>query len=139
MHKTLADFHFDFQPNLDPKVVAELSALRFVGGRRHVTLLGPARVGKTHLAIALGIAATGAGYRTNFTWASALAQTLQAAHFDGLAHLKLRTYTQPSLLVIDELGYPPLDQASATGIFQVGSHRYDRGSVTLTSDGGLSD
>ncbi len=74
MHKTLADFDFDFQPNLDRKVVAELSTLRFVEARRNVILLGPPGVGKTHLAIALGVAATEAGYRTYFTSASDLAQ-----------------------------------------------------------------
>jgi len=131
VHKTLADFDFDFQPNLDRKVVAELSTLRFVEEHRNVILLGPPGVGKTHLAIALGIAATEAGYRTYFTSASDLAQTLQAAHLEGLAHLKLRTYTQPSLLVIDALGYLPLDQASANWIFQVVSRRYDRGAVIL--------
>ena len=65
--KTLAEFDFDFQPNLDRKVVAELSTLRFVEEHRNVILLGPPGVGKTHLAIALGVAATEAGYRTYFT------------------------------------------------------------------------
>ena len=131
MHKTLADFDFDFQPNLDRKVVAELSTLRFVEARRNVILLGPPGVGKTHLAIALGVAATEAGCRTYFTSASDLAQTLQPAHLDGLAQLKLRTYTKPSLLVIDELGYLSLDQASPNWIFHVVSRRYDRGVVIL--------
>ena len=64
VHKTLADFDFDFQPTLDRKQVAELSTLRFVEERRNVILLGPPGVGKTHIGIALGIAATEAGYRT---------------------------------------------------------------------------
>ena len=91
VHKTLAEFDLDFQPGIDRKVVAELSTLRFVEERRNVILLGPPGVGKSHLAIALGIAATDAGYRTYFTAASDMVAALQAAHLEGTAAYKLRT------------------------------------------------
>jgi DNA replication protein DnaC len=139
VHKTLADFDFDFQPSLDRKLVAELSTLRFVEERRNVILLGPPGVGKTHLAIALGVAATEAGYRTYFTSAADMVSALQSAHLEGTAQYKLRTYTSPSVLVVDELGYLPLDQASANWIFQVVSRRYEKGSVVLTSNRGFAD
>jgi len=84
LRKTLADFEFDYQPSIDQKLLGELSALRFVEERRNVLLLGPPGVGKTHLAIALGIAATEAGYRTYFTTASDLVTALQAAHLEGM-------------------------------------------------------
>jgi DNA replication protein DnaC len=96
-------------------------------------------VGKTHLAIALGIAATEAGYRTYFTGALDMAQTLQSAHLEGTTQYKLRSYVGPSVLVVDELGYLPMDQASATWIFQVVSRRYDKGSIILTSNRGFGD
>ncbi len=137
VHKTLANFDFDFQPSLDRKLLAELSTLRFVEERRNILLLGPPGVGKTHLAIALGIAATEAGYRTYFTSALELAQSLQAAHLEGTAQYKLRTYLAPSVLVIDELGYLPMDQAAANWIFQVVSRRYEKGSIILTSNRGF--
>jgi DNA replication protein DnaC len=139
VHKTLASFDFDFQPDLDRKLVAELSTLRFVEEHRNVLLLGPPGVGKTHLAIGLGIAATDAGYRTFFTTAADMVHQLQAAHLAGTVLYKLRTYLGPSVLVIDELGYLPLDQASANWIFQVVSRRADRGSIILTSNRGFAD
>jgi DNA replication protein DnaC len=139
VHKTLADFDLDFQPSIDRAVVSELSTLRFVEERRNVILLGPPGVGKSHLAIALGVAATEAGYRTYFTSAADMVAHLQSAHLEGTAFYKLRTYLGPSVLVIDELGYLPLDQASANWIFQVVSRRYEKGSIVLTSNRGFGD
>lgn len=96
IHKTLADFDFDFQPSRDRAVMAELSTLRFVEEKRNVLLLGPPGVGKTHLATALGIAATEAGYRTYFISAAELVANLQSAHLEGAAAYKMRTYTLQS-------------------------------------------
>jgi len=139
LDKRLAQFEFDFQPSIDRSVIAELSTLRFVEERRNALFLGPPGVGKSHLAIALGIAATEAGFRTYFTTAVDLVTHLQAAHLEGSWSSKMRTYTGPSVLVIDELGYLPMDATSAHWIFQVVSRRYERGSIVLTSNRGFGD
>lgn len=140
VRKTLSDFDFDFQPNLDRKLISELSTLRFVEERRNVILLGPPGVGKSHLAIALGIMVTEAGYQAYFTSAADMVSNLQIAHLAGSALYKMRTYIKPSVLVIDELGYLPLDQSSANWIFQVVSRRHEKTApIVLTSNRGFSD
>jgi DNA replication protein DnaC len=139
LDKRLSQFEFDFQPSIDRSVIAELSTLRFVEEHRNALFLGPPGVGKSHLAIALGIAATEAGYRTYFTTAADLVGSLNAAHLEGSWTSKMRTYTGPSVLVIDELGYLPMDATSAHWIFQVVSRRYERGSIVLTSNRGFGD
>ncbi len=139
LDKRLSQFEFDFQPSIDRAVIAELSTLRFVEERRNALFLGPPGVGKSHLAIALGIAATEAGYRTYFTTAADLVAALTGAHLEGSWTSKMRTYTGPSVLVIDELGYLPMDATSAHWIFQVVSRRYERGSIVLTSNRGFGD
>ena len=120
-------------------MIAELSTLRFVEERRNALFLGPPGVGKTISRSRSGIAATEAGYRTYFTTAADLVAALAAAHLEGSWSAKMRTYTAPSVLVIDELGYLPLDAASAHWIFQVVSRRYERGSIVLTSNRGFGD
>ncbi|MHB8513301.1 MAG: IS21-like element helper ATPase IstB [Actinomycetota bacterium] len=139
LRKTLSEFDFSFQPSIDRKVIGELSTLRFVEEKRNVLLLGPPGVGKSHLAIGLGIAATEAGYRTYFTSAQDLVRSLQTAHLEGRWGSKMRCYTGPSVLVIDELGYLPMDQSSAHWIFEVVTRRYERGSIVLTSNRGFAE
>jgi len=139
-NKTLANFDFDFQPSIDRHVVAELSTLRFIEEKRNVILVGPPGVGKTHLAVALGVAAVDAGYRAYFTTAMDLVANLQRNHERGsLPHRERGYIVGPPLLIIDEHGYLPMDQAAANWIFQVVSKRYERGSIVLSCNRGFAD
>jgi DNA replication protein DnaC len=138
--KTLESFDFDFQPSIDRQLVSELSTLRFIEEKRNVILVGPPGVGKSHLAIALGLRAVQAGYRVQFTSARDLVNNLRQADEQGRLERAQRSYyVGPPLLIIDELGYLKLDQASATWMFHVVTKRYERGSIIITSNRGFAE
>src|SRR5437762_10957187 len=132
--KTLEDFDFKFQPSIDAKLVRELATGRFIATAENVLLFGPPGVGKTHLAIALGRAAIETGHSVLFVTATALIAQLSKAHADGRLADQLAFYAKPKLLVIDELGYLPLERASAHVFFQLVTRRYERGSILLTTN-----
>ena len=132
--KTLEAFDFSAQPALDKKQLQALATCRFVETGENVILLGPPGVGKTHLAVALGLKAIQHGYRVLFTTAAALISTLGRAASEGRLEDKLKVYTVPRLLILDELGYLPIDRLGANLVFQLISRRYERGPVILTSN-----
>lgn len=136
--KSLESFDFKFQPSIDPKLMRELATCRFITNAENVLLLGPPGVGKTHLAVALGVKACAAGYRTLFSTAAALITTLTRAQSENRLEEKLKTLTQPKLLIIDEIGYLPLGASGANLLFQLIARRYERGSIVLTSNQSLT-
>ena len=96
-------------------------------------------VGKTHLAVALAVAACSAGYSIYFTSLDEAVRSLRAAEQAGRFAKKLQTYLRPAVLVLDEVGYLQLDQAATNMVFQLISRRYERGSVILTSNNAFSE
>lgn len=137
--KTLEQFDFAFQPSIDRRQVRELETLRFVHEAENVILLGPPGVGKTHLAIGLAIAAIRGGASAYFATAHDLGVELGKAAREGRLAEKLRVYLRPKVLVVDEVGYLPLDKVGATIFFQLISARYERGSIVLTSNKSYGD
>ncbi len=137
--KTLDQFDFSFQPSINERQVRELATLRFVANGENVLLLGPPGVGKTHLAIALGVAAIAQAISVYFvTVVDLLAIIHRDAKEDRLDH-RLQTLCRPKLLILDEMGYFPLDRLTAQFLFQLVSRRYQRGSIILTSNKSYGD
>jgi DNA replication protein DnaC len=132
--KTLADFQFEFQPSVDERQIRELSQMSFVHDGSNVILLGPPGVGKTHLAVSLGMEAIKQRVSVYFVSMQALVSDLRKAYNENRLDRRLRVYTKPKLLICDEVGYLPLDPVDAANFFRLVSERYEHGAMIITSN-----
>lgn len=137
--KTLEQFDFDFQPSIDRKVIRELAGLSFVERAENVVLLGPPGVGKTHLAVALGVKAVEAGYSVLFLTLESLMGRLVRARQQNRLERTLQQLVYPRVLILDELGYLPLTREEASLFFRLLVRRYERASLVVTSNKSFGD
>ncbi|MHC4137479.1 MAG: ATP-binding protein, partial [Planctomycetota bacterium] len=119
---------------LDAKLVKTLARCDFIEKRENVILVGQPGTGKTHLALGLGMKAVEKGYRVRFTTIQDLAATLRAAMADDTTEERIRDFTEPDLVILDELGFTPLDQLLADAFYRIIASRYERGSLVVTSN-----
>lgn len=135
--KGLADFDWDFQPSVPRARVEELATLRFIERAENVLLVGSPGVGKTHLAVDIGIEAVRAGREVRFMDCARLVEDLQDAQARGILKKRLKYYAHSKLPVIDELGYLDIGEGGADLLFQLISTRYEQRSTIITTNVGI--
>ena len=137
--KTLDTFRWDWPARIERLQIQELFRLDFIEKKANAIFLGQVGLGKSHLATALGYAACQRGHNVLFANAIDVINTLSAAQNAGQLKNALRRYLTPALLLLDEVGYLPIDQRGADLLFQVISQRYERGSIVLTTNKAFKD
>ncbi|MCL2355153.1 MAG: IS21-like element helper ATPase IstB [Oscillospiraceae bacterium] len=132
--KTIEAFDFSFQPSIDKAQIDELRTMRFVENKENLVFLGTPGVGKTHLAVALGILAAEHRYSTYYINCNTLIENLNKAHYENRLAERLKHYSRYKVLIIDEIGYLPMDIAGANLFFQLIAKRYEKNTTILTSN-----
>ena len=132
--KSLETFDFDVIPTLNKKLVLELARAEFVDRCENIIALGPSGVGKTHLAIGIGLAACQHGIKTRFATAAAIVHELIEARDEKRLLRLQKQLASHELLIIDELGFVPLSKTGAELLFELISQRYERGATIITSN-----
>ena len=132
--KTLAEYQFDFPKRIPKAAILRLFDCDFIQRHGCAVLIAPTGTGKTHLLTALGYTACERGYSVRYTRVVDMLNHLTTAQINGMLGKALKTYVRPTLLLLDELGYLPIDKRGADLLFQVVAARYESGSIVLTTN-----
>lgn len=132
--KTLTEFDFDFQPSINKQQIYDLNSLRFIEKQENIVFYGNSGVGKTHLAIAIGMTAAQNRKSTYFVKCADLMDTLHKAYLEGRLSERLKKFCGYRLLIIDELGYLPISKEDSKLFFQLIDKRYERNSTIITTN-----
>lgn len=132
--KELKDYDFDFQPSANEQQLRELADLAFLEKNENIVFLGPIGVGKTHLATAIGVAAAKKRVSTYFIKCHDLLQQLKRSNLENRLDARLKHFCHYKLLIIDELGYLPIDKQDSNLFFQLIDMRYEKKSTILTTN-----
>jgi len=132
--KTLAEYDFQFPKRIPKAAIVRLFDCDFIERHGCAVLIGPTGTGKSHLLTALGYTAVERGHSVRHTRVVDMINHLTAAQLNGSLGKTLRTYVRPSLLLLDELGYLPIDKRGADLLFQVVAARYETGSIVITTN-----
>ena len=136
--KEIKDFDFNFQPSVDKEKITNLMSMEFVENARNVLFIGSSGVGKTHLATGLGVEACKNNFITYFVNCHELIERLKLAYQENRLEPMLKNYLRYKLLIIDEIGYLPIDNLGSNLFFQLISRRYEKKSIIVTTNIPLS-
>ena len=136
--KTIQDFDFSYQPSINKNLILDLASLRFIEENSNILFIGTSGVGKTHLAVSLGIEASSKRYSTYFIHFNSLMEKFKTAAREGQIEKVVKHYSKYRVLIIDEIGYLPIDKDSANGFFQLVATRYEKRPIILTTNQPLS-
>lgn len=136
--KRLSDFDFSFQPSINKEQIMNFKYLQFIENKENIIFIGSPGVGKTHLATAIGIEAASLRTSTYFIGCNDLVLQLKKAHIENRLEQRLKFFSKYKLLIIDEVGFLPLDTESSNLLFQLIAKRYEKNSTIVTTNKSLS-